>query len=137
MFVGMPISDWRLPLFSEMLLIFNRQVSLFAEMFNEMLMRDFGFRIYKSLVAAPQRAVEEDKKDSDKSKEGAEKDDKESTMDKTKKEEVVDKEKLAKKIESEVCVDSASFDLVPNTVETEYNDDLIEFCRILVNIVAY
>lgn len=37
------------------------EVSLFAEMFNEMLMRDFGFTIYKSLVAAPPK--EEEKKD--------------------------------------------------------------------------
>ena len=39
------------------------QVSLFAELFNEMLMRDFGFTIYKALVAAPPK-VEEKKKDS-------------------------------------------------------------------------
>ena len=36
---------------------------MFAELFNEMLMRDFGFTIYKSLVAAPPK-VEEKKKDS-------------------------------------------------------------------------
>ena len=39
------------------------QVSLFAELFNEMLMRDFGITIYKALVAAPPK-VEEKKKDS-------------------------------------------------------------------------
>nr|KAG5704172.1 hypothetical protein BaRGS_009702 [Batillaria attramentaria] len=44
------------------------EVSLFAEMFNEMLMRDFGFTIYKALVAVPPKA-EEDKKKKDKDKE--------------------------------------------------------------------
>jgi len=44
------------------------QVSLFAELFNEMLMRDFAFCIYKALVAAPDRR-EDDKKDHGKNKE--------------------------------------------------------------------
>jgi hypothetical protein len=35
------------------------EVSLFAELFNEMLMRDFGFRIYKALVEAPEKPKEE------------------------------------------------------------------------------
>lgn len=35
-------------------------MSLFAELFNEMLMRDFGFEIYKCLVRAPDK-VKEDK----------------------------------------------------------------------------
>lgn len=39
------------------------QVSLFAELFNEMLQRDFGFRIYKALAAIP---VKDDKKDKEK-----------------------------------------------------------------------
>lgn len=34
-------------------------MSLFAELFNEMLMRDFGFRIYKALSAAPEKPKEE------------------------------------------------------------------------------
>ena len=38
------------------------QVSLFAELFNEMLMRDYGFEIYKSLIKAPEKK-EEEKKD--------------------------------------------------------------------------
>lgn len=33
------------------------EVSLFAELFNEMLMRDFGFNIYKALVALPEPVV--------------------------------------------------------------------------------
>ena len=34
------------------------EVSLFAELFNEMLMRDFGFHIYKCLVQAPEKVKE-------------------------------------------------------------------------------
>lgn len=37
------------------------EVSLFAELFNEMLMRDFGFRIYRALNGAPERAKEDEK----------------------------------------------------------------------------
>lgn len=43
--------------------VLARQVSLFAELFNEMLQRDFGFRIYKALAAIP---VKDDKKDKEK-----------------------------------------------------------------------
>ena len=57
------------------------QVSLFAELFNEMLMRDFGFRIYKALLAAPEKKEEKkdekdkkDKKEDDKKKEEKDKD---------------------------------------------------------------
>uniref|UniRef100_A0A8C5VTC1 Cell division cycle and apoptosis regulator protein 1 n=1 Tax=Microcebus murinus TaxID=30608 RepID=A0A8C5VTC1_MICMU len=39
------------------------EVSLFAELFNEMLQRDFGVRIYKSLLSLPEK---EDKKEKDK-----------------------------------------------------------------------
>ena len=46
---------------------FVLQVSLFAELFNEMLMRDFGFSIYKGLVGAPEKP-KEDKKDKEKKK---------------------------------------------------------------------
>ncbi|XP_054708113.1 cell division cycle and apoptosis regulator protein 1-like [Uloborus diversus] len=41
------------------------EVSLFAELFNEMMMRDFGFRIYRALVEAPE--VKDDDKDKRKS----------------------------------------------------------------------
>ena len=34
------------------------EVSLFAELFNEMLMRDFGFEIYKCLVKVPEKVKE-------------------------------------------------------------------------------
>lgn len=42
------------------------EVSLFAELFNEMLMRDFGFRIYTALSNLPEKVKE---KDDDKKKE--------------------------------------------------------------------
>jgi len=37
-------------------------VSLFAELFNEMLQRDFGYRIYKALAALPTKEERKDKK---------------------------------------------------------------------------
>jgi len=42
------------------------EVSLFAELFNEMLMRDFGFQIYKSIVGAVPKVETENKKVNDK-----------------------------------------------------------------------
>ncbi|KAK0097267.1 hypothetical protein PV326_002719 [Microctonus aethiopoides] len=36
------------------------EVSLFAELFNEMLMRDFGFRIYRGLCALPEKVKDKD-----------------------------------------------------------------------------
>lgn len=38
------------------------QVSLFAELFNEMLQRDFGYRIYKALAAIPTKDEKKEKK---------------------------------------------------------------------------
>ncbi|XP_063163616.1 cell division cycle and apoptosis regulator protein 1 isoform X3 [Candoia aspera] len=38
------------------------EVSLFAELFNEMLQRDFGVRIYKSLLSLPDKEDKKDKK---------------------------------------------------------------------------
>lgn len=49
------------------------EVSLFAELFNEMLSRDFGFVIYKSLLAAPEKAKEEKIEKNEKKKEVTEK----------------------------------------------------------------
>ena len=43
----------------------HHQVSLFAELFNEMLQRDFGYRIYKALASLP---AKDEKKDKDKEK---------------------------------------------------------------------
>uniref|UniRef100_A0AAY4ET01 Cell division cycle and apoptosis regulator protein 1 n=1 Tax=Denticeps clupeoides TaxID=299321 RepID=A0AAY4ET01_9TELE len=42
------------------------EVSLFAELFNEMLQRDFGYRIYKALSAVPSKDEKKDKKDKSK-----------------------------------------------------------------------
>nr|XP_012221760.1 PREDICTED: cell division cycle and apoptosis regulator protein 1-like isoform X1 [Linepithema humile] len=55
------------------------EVSLFAELFNEMLMRDFGFRIYRSLSNLPEKSKEKDedkKKDKKDDKRDDRKDDK-------------------------------------------------------------
>lgn len=49
------------------------EVSIFAELFNEMLMRDFGFEIYKVLVKAPEKK-EEEKKEKKKEEEKKDKD---------------------------------------------------------------
>ena len=38
-------------------------MSLFAELFNEMLMRDFAFRIYRAMVEAPDKNEEVRKKE--------------------------------------------------------------------------
>ena len=35
------------------------EVSLFAEMFNEMLMRDFAFRIYRAIIDTPEKPKDE------------------------------------------------------------------------------
>jgi hypothetical protein len=43
------------------------EVSLFAELFNEMLLRDFGFNIYKALALLPEK-VKEEKKEEEKKK---------------------------------------------------------------------
>ena len=57
------------------------EVSLFAELFNEMLQRDFGVRIYKSLFSLPEK---EDKKEKEKkSKKDERKDKKEERDDET------------------------------------------------------
>lgn len=57
------------------------EVSLFAELFNEMLQRDFGVRIYKSLLSLPEK---EDKKEKDKkTKKDERKDKKEEKDDET------------------------------------------------------
>uniref|UniRef100_A0A1B6HYQ2 SAP domain-containing protein n=1 Tax=Homalodisca liturata TaxID=320908 RepID=A0A1B6HYQ2_9HEMI len=73
------------------------EVFLFAELFNGMLMRDFGFRIYKSLVEAPEKTKEEkDDKDSkskdkksEKDKKDEEKNNSDDVDDKTKKEQAI------------------------------------------------
>merc|ERR1711874_735271 len=64
------------------------EVSLFAELFNEMLMRDFGFQIYKCIAGAPVKKEDDKKKDEKK-----EKDDKKDKEDRKEKEEKKEKEK--------------------------------------------
>lgn len=61
------------------------EVSLFAELFNEMLMRDFGFRIYRALCNLPEKLKEKDedkKKDKKDDKRDEKKDDKRKDDDK-------------------------------------------------------
>lgn len=43
-------------------------MSLFAELFNEMLIRDFGFNIFKALHELPEKPKEEEKKKKDEKK---------------------------------------------------------------------
>lgn len=58
------------------------EVSLFAELFNEMLMRDFGFKIYKALALAPEKKEDDKLKDKKKSDEkSSSKDEKSSPKD--------------------------------------------------------
>uniref|UniRef100_UPI00358FABF8 cell division cycle and apoptosis regulator protein 1 isoform X2 n=1 Tax=Myxine glutinosa TaxID=7769 RepID=UPI00358FABF8 len=59
------------------------EVSLFAELFNEMLQRDFGFCIYKAIVNAPDR--KKDKEDKKKDRKDEKKDKKEKHEGKLKK----------------------------------------------------
>ncbi|CAH1794191.1 unnamed protein product [Owenia fusiformis] len=59
------------------------EVSLFAELFNEMLMRDFGFTIYKGLMVAPDRRKEEEE-EKKREKEKKEKEEKEAKKDDSK-----------------------------------------------------
>lgn len=44
------------------------QVSLFAELFNELLMRDFGFQIFRALSEVPEKPKEDEKKKKEKKK---------------------------------------------------------------------
>ncbi|XP_056018818.1 cell division cycle and apoptosis regulator protein 1-like isoform X3 [Ostrea edulis] len=81
------------------------EVSLFAELFNEMLMRDYGFEIYKSLIRAPEKKEEEkkekrladDKSNKDASSSKKKKTDEKEKQDSSKKETKEGKEKEKKK----------------------------------------
>lgn len=53
------------------------EVSLFAELFNEMLMRDFGFNIYKAMYAMPEKSAKEEAAEEKASAAAAASDDKE------------------------------------------------------------
>uniref|UniRef100_A0A8D8X8X7 Cell division cycle and apoptosis regulator protein 1 n=1 Tax=Cacopsylla melanoneura TaxID=428564 RepID=A0A8D8X8X7_9HEMI len=75
------------------------EVALFAELFNEMLMRDFGFQIFKAIHNAPE-PVKEEKEDKEKEeKEKSNKTDDEKVKEKSPSEET--KEKEDKKEEKE------------------------------------
>ncbi|XP_023018304.1 cell division cycle and apoptosis regulator protein 1 [Leptinotarsa decemlineata] len=71
------------------------EVSLFAELFNEMLIRDFGFNIYKALHELPEKKEEKKEKDEKKDKEDK-KDDKKDKDEKKDEEEVKKKDEVAK-----------------------------------------
>ncbi|XP_061175292.1 cell division cycle and apoptosis regulator protein 1-like [Saccostrea echinata] len=81
------------------------EVSLFAELFNEMLMRDYGFEIYKALIKAPEKKEEEkkekrsadDKSSKDSSSAKKKKTDEKEKQDSNKKDSKESKEKEKKK----------------------------------------
>lgn len=75
------------------------QVSLFAELFNEMLQRDFGYRIFKALAAIP--AKDEKKEKEKKAKKEAEKKEAEKREIKKEKEEENDEPAVKKSKEDE------------------------------------
>ncbi|XP_015521013.2 cell division cycle and apoptosis regulator protein 1 isoform X1 [Neodiprion lecontei] len=77
------------------------EVSLFAELFNEMLMRDFGFRIYRALCSLPEK-IKDKEDDKKKEKKDDKKDDKDRKKDdekKSRKDEKKDDKKDEKKRE--------------------------------------
>ncbi|GJQ87233.1 hypothetical protein Trydic_g8462 [Trypoxylus dichotomus] len=75
------------------------EVSLFAELFNEMLMRDFGFNIYRALYDLPEKAKEKEEK---RKKEEDKKSEEEKRKDETKpKEEEKKKEEKEKREDKE------------------------------------
>ncbi|CAH1405814.1 unnamed protein product [Nezara viridula] len=82
------------------------EVSVFAELFNEMLMRDFGFNIYRAIVEAPEKPKEEKKEEKDKTKEEKDKDKSKEEKEKEKpKEKEDDKETKKEKDGKEVVED--------------------------------
>ncbi|CAH1186773.1 unnamed protein product [Phyllotreta striolata] len=68
------------------------EVSLFAELFNEMLSRDFGFNIFKALFRLPEK--KDDKKDDKKDKKDGKEEVKKDDAEKTDEKEVELKEKM-------------------------------------------
>lgn len=74
------------------------EVSLFAELFNEMLMRDFGFNIYKALFDLPEKPKEKDK---DEKKKKEEDDEKKKGDDKSKEEKKKEEKKEEREKKSE------------------------------------
>lgn len=82
------------------------EVSLFAELFNEMLMRDFGFNVYKALYELPEKPKEKEKDDKKKKEEEKKDDDdkkksEDKSKDERKKEDKDRKEEKEKKDEQD------------------------------------
>ncbi|XP_054061225.1 cell division cycle and apoptosis regulator protein 1 isoform X8 [Rissa tridactyla] len=124
------------------------EVSLFAELFNEMLQRDFGVRIYKALISLPEREDKKDKKgkkderkekkeekddetDDPKPKRRKSGDDKDKKEDKDEKKELLlqreDKRKDDSKDEEETEEDNNQEEYDP--MEAEEAEDEDEECR--------
>lgn len=115
------------------------EVSLFAELFNEMLMRDFGFNIYKALCELPEMAKEkdekkrkdDDKKDDDKKREedkkkddDKRKDEKEKKDDREKKsEDRKDDKKKDEERKKDKKEEKKSDNLDDSEDEEDYDDD--------------
>ncbi len=84
-------------------------MSLFAELFNEMLMRDSGFKLYKAIVEAKStNETKEDTKDKDKSKDGGNKEEKEKERTFT---EEAAKEKKIVTVDKDLLLACSYFDL--------------------------
>ncbi|XP_033882354.2 cell division cycle and apoptosis regulator protein 1-like isoform X2 [Acipenser ruthenus] len=83
------------------------EVSLFAELFNEMLQRDFGYRIYKALAAIPLKDEKKEKKEKAKKEvEKKEAEKKEAEKKDCDKKEAVKKEEAIKGVKEEKEEDS-------------------------------
>lgn len=98
------------------------EVSLFAELFNEMLMRDFGFNIYRALFELPDK-VKDDKKKRDDDKKS---DDKKNEENKSKKDDDKKKEddkKDDKEQDKEKKIDENSKDDQKRDSEKKKRDD--------------
>ena len=72
------------------------EVSVFAELFNEMLMRDFGFNIYRAIVEAPEKPKEEKEKPKDEKEKEKPKEEKEKEKTKDEKEKIKEEKEKTK-----------------------------------------
>ncbi|XP_012285928.1 cell division cycle and apoptosis regulator protein 1 [Orussus abietinus] len=101
------------------------EVSLFAELFNEMLMRDFGFRIYRSLCSLPEKPKEkdEDKNKNKKDDKREEKKDEKKKDDEKKSNKKDDKREEKKREGSKDKKDDAKTKLDDKDKEKEKNED--------------
>ncbi|XP_076053970.1 cell division cycle and apoptosis regulator protein 1-like isoform X3 [Oratosquilla oratoria] len=102
------------------------EVSLFAELFNEMLMRDFAFRIYRALAEAPEKPKDEKKekeKEKDKEKDKKDKDKKDEKKDDKDKKEDKDEKKDEDSEDKEEKKDDMKCDTKEEKSEKEDKDD--------------